>query len=632
MKRPTRGTLSVILHADVAGSTELVHRDEVRAYELIQAAFEELSSTVDAYNGFTREIRGDALVAEFTRASDAICAALRFQMKSGEHFIGADEEHAPKLRIGIALGESITSEGSVAGAGVILAQRVEQLAKPGGVCITAAIHEAIPKRLPLEQHDLGEQKLKGFDEPHRVYLVELTAAGEIPQPYKNKRNNLAIAPKILFGGALVLLLTVLVGIYTLTAPISSEKSVTAAKSDTGAAVQKPSLAVLPFANMSGDSAQDYFVDGVTEDIVTDISRLSNLTIIAWSTSSTYKGTRVPPQDIGQELGVEYIVSGSVRKAGDRLRFTAQLVDSTSGETLWAERYDRTLNDIFVLQDEVREKIVAALAVKLSSREKKAIESARTDNVAAYDAFLRGRRYFMERTKEAYQLAREAYREAIKQDPSYARAYGALAIVLTNEYRNDWTTASVTEAQARALELADKAVSLDPSSPQTHWAMGFVRLFRQEYEEAAASAQTSVTLAPNYADGYGLLAFINNFRGRADEAVRQIKKAMVLNPNYSYDYPWNLGRAYYTLGRFPEAIDALQRALERNENAVYPRLFLAASYVRSGMLEDGEWEIEQVRMLNPELTTTHLENTFPVADKAALEQFLDDLKKAGLPSH
>jgi tetratricopeptide (TPR) repeat protein len=187
-----------------------------------------------------------------------------------------------------------------------------------------------------------------------------------------------------------------------------------------------------------------------------------------------------------------------------------------------------------------------------------------------------------------------------------------------------------KAQARALQLAGQAVKLDPSSPQTHWAMGFVRLFRQEFEEAAASAQMAVALAPNYADGYGLLAFINNFRGQAEDAVRQIEKAMALNPNYTYTYPWNLGRAFYALGRYRDAIETLQQALNKNENAAYPRLFLAASYVRAGLHDDAAWEIEQVRVLNPDMTITHLRNTFPIADKDALRAFLDDLEEAGLP--
>lgn len=393
---------------------------------------------------------------------------------------------------------------------------------------------------------------------------------------------------------------------------------------------KPAIAVLPFTNMSGDPEQEYFVDGITEDLITEFSRLSNLTIIAWTTSSSYKGKMVQPQNIGNDLGVDYILNGSVRKSGDRLRITAQLVDTGSSKQVWAERYDRKLIQVFELQDEVTNKIVNALSVRITTAEKEKLGRAETNNIAAYDSLLRGLKNFKQRTREGNELARDAYRHAIELDPTYARPYGALAVSLSHAYRRGYIELSAEEAYTRALELAKKAVSLDQSSPQAYWALGYVYLFQRQYEEAAAATKQAVTLAPNYADGYGLLAFINNWQGKAEDAIRYIRKAMVLNPHYPFDYPWNLGLANYTLGQYTEAVEALEDALTRNENALLPRLYLSASYVRLGRQDDAEWEIEQTMVQYPRASVSFLIETLPYEKRDLMNKLLEDLRQAGLP--
>lgn len=391
----------------------------------------------------------------------------------------------------------------------------------------------------------------------------------------------------------------------------------------------PTLLVLPFANKSDDSSQDYFVDGISEDLVASFSRLSNLAVLAWNTSSSFKGKTVQPQEISKELGVSYILAGSVRKSGDQLRITAELVDTSSGKLLWSERYDRKVADVFALQDDVTRKIVQALALKLTAAETGRLAHAGTDNLAAYDALLQGLQYFRQRNKEGNELARAAYRRAIELDPGYARAYGALAITLTFESTYGYTDLRPDEAKERALELAQKAVALDSSSPEVQWALGFVHLFRKEYDQAEEAAKQAVALAPNFADGYGLLAFISNWQGKAEVAARYIRKAMALNPYHTHDYPWNLGLAYYLQGKYPEAVNAFQDALRHNESAVLPRLFLASCYVRLGQQADSEWEVEQVRIQSPETRLTHLATTLPLKDKGKLTGLLDDLRKAGM---
>jgi adenylate cyclase len=387
--------------------------------------------------------------------------------------------------------------------------------------------------------------------------------------------------------------------------------------------------VLPFTNLTGDSDHASFVDGMTDDMITDLSRLSGLQAIAANTSFTYQGRRVEPQELRAELNVDFVLDGSVRRHGDLLRINARLVDARTGFQMWAARYDRPTSQVFEVQDEVTQSIVEALALRISDQEKQRLAQRSTDNLKAYDAFLEGQALSKLGTTESNQRAQRAYLRAIELDPSYGRAYGALAFTMAVAFRRGWTDTPL-ETMARALDLAKRGVALDDSIPQTYWALGYVYLMRKELEQAESAAMRSITVAPNYADGYGLLALINNNLGRPQMAIEQINKGVQLNPYYTWDYPYNLGRAYYTLGRYEEAISALEKALERNENAAPIQLFLIASYVRAGRGDDAAWQAEELQMINPEETVSHTDNAIPIADPELKKAFLDDLRAAGVP--
>lgn len=640
--------LAVIMHADVVSSTRLVHLDETLAHERIRDTFQRFTDTIRLYSGVAHEIRGDALVAEFPMASDAVSASLAFQEANAAHLDKLGDDIRPVLRIGIAMGEVIVADHTVTGDGVVLAQRLEQLAEPGGVVIQGAAHETVPKRLPFDYEDMGELELKGFEEPVRAFAVKHRHGEAIPHPdaeadaqdlpatpavdgpagIKDQLRSLRAVSShrnLMLAGSMAALIAIAGVWFAVTKFGEHDVESSAAQLQTG----NPSMVVLPFANMSADKGQDYFVDGITEDIITDLARLSNLTVIAWNTSSSFKGKNVQPQEVGKELGVGYILDGSVRKSGDQLRITAQLVDASNGKQLWAERYDRKLADVFALQDDVTKKIVQALAVRLTPAEKGKLGHSGTNNLAAYDSLLQGLQYYRQRNKEGNALARAAYRRAIELDPTYARAYGALAITYTYESAFGYSELNPDEARERALELAQKAVALDASSPEAYWALGFVHLFRKEYDKAEAAAKQAVVLAPNFADGYGLLAFISNWQGKAEDAARYIRKGMALNPYYTNEYPWNLGLAYYLLGQYPEAVKVLQDALGRNESAVIPRLFLASCYVRLGRLDDAKWEVEQVMIQSPETKLSVLATSLPLKNRDKLNAFLADLRMAGM---
>lgn len=391
----------------------------------------------------------------------------------------------------------------------------------------------------------------------------------------------------------------------------------------------PSIVVLPFENVSDDPQQQVFTDGITEDIITDLARLSNLMVIASSTSFTYKGRRVQPQEIGAELGVDYVLDGSIQRIGDEIRINTRLVDTKTGYQKWAARYDRRFDEVFSIQDELTNSIVHALGIELTTQEIARLAHTPTDNLKAYAIFQEGQRLAKISTEETNEQAQAAYREAIRFDPEYGRAYGALAFTMGHAYLRGWTNAPV-ETLDRALELARMAVTLDDSIPHTYWALGYVRMMRKEYEKAEQAVMQSLDISPNFADGYGLLALISNNLGQAERAIDLITKGMQLNPHYTWDYLYNLGRAYYTTGRHAEAIEVLERAVLRNANMIPPRLFLAASYVHLDRLDDAEWEIENIRILSSAVTITHLQGTMPISNPDHMHTFLADLRQAGLP--
>jgi len=629
--KTTERKLAAIFAADVVGYSRLMNEREEATLINLHACLDILHSIISNHAGRVFGGAGDSVVAEFPSAVEAVRAAVEIQQELAHRNSVVPAEDCMQFRIGICVGDVIVDGNNLMGDGINIAARLESLAQSGGINISGHVYHQVRNKVQAGFEDAGRQTLKNIPTPVQVYRV-VSGLAEVPTPPKQASpRGLLSRRRALVTGIAALAVVTVIWLLSQRGTVTSPDEVAMER---GSALQtdQPSIAVLPFTNMSGDPKQDYFVDGITEDIIIDLSRLSNLTVIAWSTTSNYKGKTIQPQRIGKDLGVAYILDGSVRKSGDRLRITAQLVDTSNSKQVWAERYDRKLTEVFQLQDDVTQEIVAAMAINLTETEAGQLRRAAmaTNNVAAYDSLLKGLQYSQQRTKEGYDLAQEAYLQAIEYDANYARAYGALAVLLTRRYRRGWTDLTPAEAQTRALELAQKAVALDKTSPQVYWALGYAYLISRQYDEAAAAARQAVELAPNYADGYGLLAFIHNSQGRAEDAIRDIQKAIVLNPYYTYEYPWALGRAYYMLGRYPEAIDALQQALEHNKNALFPRLFLAASYIRLGRQDDAQWEIEQIEILNPGTTVTYLANTFPIKDHDQMNAFLEDLRKAGLP--
>lgn len=390
---------------------------------------------------------------------------------------------------------------------------------------------------------------------------------------------------------------------------------------------KPSIAVLPFSNLGNDAAQDYFSNGITADITTALSNHSGLFVIAHPSAANFKGQDVDVNRAAGALGVRYILQGSVRRVDSRLRVNAQLIDARSGVHLWAERYDREMKDVLDVQDEIAARIAGALEIKLTEEEKQRTARRYTVSVDAYDAFLRGQDYYVRYTHEDNLQAQAAYQRALDLDPEFARAYSALALTYTADHR--FWHADSAAARERALTLAEKAVALDDASPQTHWALGHVHLHRREYAQAIEAARQAIRLNPNSADGYIVLASSLTYQGEAEAALPLVRKAMRLNPQYPAPYALALGRAYYFLDRYEDAVTALRNAVERNANLLSSYVYLTAALSELGKSDDAAWTAAQLRMLAPEFKVSDVNDMLPIENAARLTAMTGRLHRAGL---
>jgi adenylate cyclase len=590
--------LAVILHADVVGSTSLVQKNESLAHKRIQAAFHHFSETINSYGGIAREIRGDALVAEFERPSDAVTAALAYQISNGEIISAIDDDIQPQLRIGISLGEVIIADNTITGAGVVLAQRLEQLADPGGVVLQGSVTETVPARMPFEFESLGEQVLKGFGQPVRAFAARLRPGEELPEPETDATPKTA-EPK------------------GLQVP------------------DKPSIAVLPFTNMSGDPEQEYFSDGITEDIITELSRFQMLDVIARQSSFAFKGQTIDIKEIGKKLGVRYLVEGSVRKLANRVRISVQLVDAITGVHIWVDRYDRAIEDIFAVQDEVTQAVVSALPGQIQRAVLARTERKRTESMTAYDCLLRGNWSYQLFTHEGLFEAIRMYQKAIELDPGFAQAYARLADTYNSVATMGWEgNATLNET----MEIARKAIALDGNDNWARLALAWVLLRDQQFDDAEEQFEAALGINRNDADCICWVA--NGFvcLGRAEEGYELIMEAMRLNPLHLTTYHAVLGNALYFTGRFEASVRAFKQC---EAVGALNHANLAAAYGQVGQIEEArsearkfvevrqrqlETDSKPVPNSNLELVTPKIERFSRQADR---DRFLDGLRKAGL---
>lgn len=637
--------LAAILHADVQGYSRLIEQDEVTALRILIPYLHLMTELVRQYGGHPVGSRGDSLLAEFSSARSAVQCAVAMQQELTARNAGLPAERRIAFRMGIHVGEIVEEGEQLHGDGINIAVRIEGLAEPGGILVSGSVYDQVKNRLGLQYEDLGAQRLKNIAEPVRVYRVVLEESGspksKVQGPksnvagQQNRRVDMPLRLRVVFVLVSVLLwggLATFWGLFHSLFPIShSEIRTPEAQPPALPLPDKPSIVVLPFVNMSNDPNQEYFSDGITEDLTTDLSKLSGLFVIARNSVFTYKGKAVKVQDVSKELGVRYVLEGSVRKMGGKVRVTAQLIDATTGYHLWTERYDQPLTDIFAVQDEVRQKIMTALKVKLTPDEQERFQRAPTDNLEAYDYYLRGLESFLraqhETKKEANAQARQMYEKALELDPQYAGAYAGLGWSYWFDWFYQWNQDRAQSLEL-AFELTQRAITLDDSLSQAHALLGYVHLFRRQYEQAIAEAKQAVIVAPNNAQGYAVLGVSLAYAGRPEEGIGVIEKAVRLNPRYPV-YLGNLGWAYRTAGRYEDALAPLKKALTLAPNFQSFRANLAACYAELGQLEEARAEMAEALRLNPAYSLEAPRQTLPYKDPADLERFLAALRKAGL---
>ncbi len=580
--------LAAILAADVVGFSRLAGADEDRTLARLRALRSDLiDPTIAVHHGRVVKRTGDGALVEFRSVVDAVRCAIEVQNAMVERNAGVPADRRIEFRNGVHLGDVVEeSDGDLMGDGVNIAARLEGIAAPGAICLSEDAFRQVRARLDLAVSDLGQTQLKNIAETIRVYALQVGGAAQ-PKP--------APAEK-------------------LAAPL--------------AAPDKPSIAVLPFQNMSGDPEQDYFADGVSEDIITALSKLSQLFVIARNSSFAFKGKNVPVRELGKTLGVRFVLEGSVRKAGNRVRITAQLIDATNDGHLWAERFDRDLTDIFAVQDDVTGKIVAALSVNLTQGDRQRLTAEHSDNLEAFDCFLRGRELWWRHAKEPNSQARELLRRAIELDPDFAPAYAWLAAVHVHDYLNQWSAAP-SQSLELAGEAVGRAVALDDRYPYAQFALAMTNLWMRRHDDAIRAAENSIALDPNFANGHVNLGVILHYAGRSEEALPCFERAMELDPLCPGMWLHFHGQVYFQMRRYEEAVSVLKRRIFRFPETDISRVLLAACYGQMGRLDEARVEWREALRVNPDYSLEHRRKVLPYKNPADFETVVDGLRKAGL---
>ena len=589
--------LTAILSADVVGYSRLMGDDEEATIETLTAYRKVFTSKIRKHRGRVVDAKGDAILAEFASVVDAVSSAVEIQRELAEQNAELSNERRMDFRIGINLGDVVVKDDAIYGDGVNVAARLESLAEPGGICISRPVYDQVESKLKLECEYLGEQQVKNIAKPVRAYSVNLT-------PWEG--DNEVERPKPVSAASLI------PGGISLELP------------------EKPSLAILPFANMSGDPEQEYFSDGITEDLITDLSRLPGLFVIARNSSFQYKGQHVDVRKVGKELGVKNVLEGSVRKAGERVRITAQLVDTVSGEHLWAGRYDRELQDVFALQDEITLKIATELEVKLVSGEQARAWKRSTSSLEAYDIALRGRELLWRTHKVDTVRARPMFEKTLELDSGFAYAM----VLLGWTYHYEGAVYAQRDSQEacfnRAIELGNRALAMADYLGDAYALLAYAYTHLGEHDRALEYGKQALALNPDDGDSNAIYSLTLSRAGRGEEALERIETALRLNPIPPDWYLRHLGAAYRTVGRFDDAIAVFRKCVERNPNDFPAHFGLTISYMLAEMEEEGQAQALHMLRINPDFSSSSHGLVVSYKDQTERERYTALLRKAGLP--
>lgn len=632
-ERVTR-RLTAIVAVDVAGYSRLVATDEEGTLvTLRQHRADLIEPAIGAYQGRIANTAGDSFLVEFPSVVNALRCAIELQHGMAERNSDIASDRRITFRIGINLGDVVEQDGDLLGDGINVAARLESLAEPGGICISNAACEQVRGRVEVDFEDLGAQALKNIPEPVRVYRVLLKGAGT----GTSKRTSYPSSLRLLKWTASALIVALAFGaVFLWWQPWAPNIDPASFERMAFPLPDKPSIAVLPFANMSNDSAQEYFADGMTEDLITDLSKLSGLFVIARNSVFAYKGRTVPIRQVAEELGVRYVLEGSVRRSGETVRISAQLIDATTAGHLWAERYDGRLDDVFSLQDRVSRKIASVLAVELTTAEAAATASRETTNPRAYDVFLKGWDRYLRQTPEDLRAAIAHFEESTAIDPTYARAYAALAATYWQIHKRYWHGQfgfrTVHGARFKAEEYLAKA-ERQPTA-LSHQVAANMLSQQGRHTAAIAEAGRAVGVDPNDADSYVALAGVLNLAGKPEDALQLLHKAMRLNPHFPSSYLYELGLAQFGLGDFPAAAVTLEKATTGNPDDRWSLRLLLATYGHLGRDADAQRVFEIAEKKNyrgaDPISIRGIAYWYPFKRADDLERLTTGLRKANVP--
>ena len=617
--------LIAILSADVKDYTRLMSHDDVGTIRTLAAHKEAMEILIRRYRGQVVDAIGDNLLARFDSILDAVNAAAEMQRDLAERNAELPYHRKMEFRMGISLGDVMEEEGRIYGDGVNIAARLQALAEGGGICISGMVYDQIKGKLEFEYEDLGEQTLKNIAEPIRVYRL-LSHPGAAAHRVKEAKKALRKKwVKIALAAGILLLIA---------AGLLWRFAIHPAGSPQVASVQKmafplpdrPSIAVLPFQNLSADKSQDFIVDGMTQDLIAALARFKQLFVIASNSTLTYKGKAVKVQQVAEELGVRYVLEGSVQISKDRIRVTAQLIDATAGTHLWVERLDRALTDVFQVRDEVTRKIVASLVGKLRQEEMARASLKHPDSLDAYGLNSRGLELFWHYTPTDNAKARELFDKAVVLDPNYSHAYEMLAWTHLHDIKF-YRSARPQESYQKALELAYKAVALDPRESGAHAVLGNILLYGRKHHQALAQYEEGLKANPNNADLLVYSAEVYVWMGQPEQAIPLIKQAMRLNPYHPHWYWWTLGWAKYIARDYEGVVETLRQMSPMGTSA---RRLLAASLAYLGRMEEAHAEAEKAMKEDPSYSVFNVMSRAPFLHEKDRQHAVEGFVKAGLP--
>jgi TolB-like protein/Flp pilus assembly protein TadD len=576
--------LAAILYADVAGYSRLTGEDEEGTHHRLSAYLDVITASIEKHDGKVMHFAGDAVLADFGSVVAALSSAVEIQREIAEHNKDVPRDRQLNFRIGLNLGDVIADRNEIYGDGVNVAARLQSLAEPGGICISESVRTAVGNKLPVDYEFLGEQQVKNIEEPVRAYRI----------------------------------------------PLSEQEA--RSPSTSTQAPAKPSLAVLPFANMSDDPEQEYFSDGITEDITTALSNTGWYYVTARNSAFYYKGKAIDVRQIGKELGVQYVLEGSVRRMGEKVRVTAQLIETGGGKHIWGHRYDGTLADIFDFQDQITETIVGTIEGMFQRAEAERVGQKRPESMEAYDYLLHGLAYMNKVTPEDTQTALQYFYKAIEKDLGYARAYAYAAWCYRREVQLKGMMLS-EEQQTEAIRLMEAALKADKDDPIVLWhAAGLKAHFERDFESALSLVERSLSIDPNSPRAWNTSASIHIAMGHSDTARKQAEHVVRIsprNPSHWVSYT-HIAEANLQDMRYQEAADGAKKALQLNNYMVPAHLILAASCAHIGRLDEAQAAIKRALELNPELSIAKLPSLFAIARYKNLDAYLDGLRKAGMP--